>query len=341
MKWFHFAGVWFAFLRAEQAILAAEPKAMAGLTEEMKQLPAAECMHVMQGHATLCKWQYSVLLNCIIFYIILHKSPSSYSSPFAVSLHSKLIPFVSIQTFLRFIPSTPSMVQGVQHFSMKNSTLSCQLRPGFRRVVPLQNNHRPLAIWCALSYSSLGSQTEAWKSIARSETWELGVASRSWKRMFVRKAFPAGKRSIQSITGYLEHRSHGLICFICSRGATLENSEYLAAKADFWVSPLDFSIVYSQHSCHSPVDPRPKSNFCEDCTLWDDSVVSYRPMPCWEACWSNTSKTELILIVFKILLSRICLQWQGSCHMFLGCSTAQAMEGECATRRAWKLEKSF
>jgi len=46
-------------LRVEQAILITEPKAMAGLTEEMKQLPAAECMQAMQGHATPRKWQYS------------------------------------------------------------------------------------------------------------------------------------------------------------------------------------------------------------------------------------------------------------------------------------------
>ena len=46
-------------LRAEQAILVTEPKAMAGLTEEMKQLPAAECMQAMQGHAMPRKWQYS------------------------------------------------------------------------------------------------------------------------------------------------------------------------------------------------------------------------------------------------------------------------------------------
>ena len=101
MKWFHFAGVWFAILRAEQAILAAEPKAMAGLTEEMKQLPAAECMQVMQGHATLCKWQYSVLLNCIIFYIIS-------SCIRAVQVTVALLQCLSNQSSFRLSPFKPS-----------------------------------------------------------------------------------------------------------------------------------------------------------------------------------------------------------------------------------------
>ena len=170
-------------------------EAMAGLTEEMKQLPETE------------NWRRGGHHGVMMFYANLHGCSGC--------------------TFLRFFCFL--------HFDVKPLLNTLNRRAGFRRGVPLQNNHRPVST----IRMRIGI---AWNGLK----WMLQMFQKNsgayHERRFGALYFSNYSWSEPSCLHQIE------VCivhepFLCCRGATLENSEYLAAKAD----PL-ISVISAQSS---------------------------------------------------------------------------------------------
>ena len=156
-------------------------------------------------------------------------------------------------------------------------------------------------------YSSLTcSEAEARKSIAGSETWELGVSYFKELKAGVCTQSLSGWERIYTINHWLFEAqttwAHLITFASFAPGVPpwKTQSTWLQRQI-FECRPLTcrlstHNIPATAQWIHNQNRTSAKLAHCET------SVVSYRTLACWEACWSNMSTTELILIVLKILV---------------------------------------